>query len=263
MLGRVADKGLLVNKLQEALQDIARNIDETAIEYLVGDEAKGETGSDVPNVLPVEDKIEIAQVDNDASSYSDEKEEEEEKNEKVDEIVEQKIETNENENEQIEVVEKIEVQNASLDLDDISSEAIRYNSKGESIENPSALEVKKVACKDDKTLEIKSREENVAENKEIFQQSEDNSSVDEHGQRLWDEHGNSIEQDEDSESEEEEEEAVVVRPVKKRMDLVREKLNKKVGEMRDNQLGMRPMDSDESAFKDDDDIPVITIPMGM
>lgn len=232
---RELDKGLLVNKLQDAIQEIARNIDDTAIEYLEA-ELRGDTGIDISGP-PAEDKIELVEV-----MAVDEYDVNGEENQ---EIVAEKIE----------VVENIAIQDEN-DLDDISSEAIRYNSQGESIENPSAQKVKTVACKEEKKLEIKSQEqENV-----VAVDDADNSSIDEHGQRLWDEHGNSLEQSNESSSEEEE--VVVKKPEKTKKDAIRDGLNKKVGEMKDKQLNMRHMDSDESAFNDDDDVPLITIPMG-
>lgn len=142
--------------------------------------------------------------------------------------------------------------------DDMSSEAIRYNSKGESIENPKAPAIKSVACKDGNKNPLPAPVEEKEE--------ENLSSSNEHGQRLWDSNGNSIEKSNDAlevenEEDAEESEEIPVKEIKKSQK-INKVLNKKVGEMRDNQLNMRQIDSNESAFRDDDDIPVITIPMG-
>lgn len=149
------------------------------------------------------------------------------------------------------------------DNDDVSSEAIRYNSKGESIENPKAQTGNAVGCHDGNK---KKSAEKIAVPQKPVVVDEQSSSVEEHVQR-FDSNGNSIEKFIEA-STESEEMVDVKRKNKKAMPLdeahrqkkedINRLLNKQVVH---DQLEMRQMESHESGF-DDDDIPVITIPMG-
>lgn len=249
---RPADKNLLINKLQATLEEIARGVDESAIEAHVIGSLKGDDSYD-------DDVKEKDGVMNNAILPA-EMEENGEKLEGVVEHIENEIQI-EVPQENTEIIEKVveevfvEVAKSNenkADDDDISSEAIRYNSKGESIENPKAQAVKAVESKDEK-IEVEAPLPAEAMQNSI---NDEKSSSNEHGQRLWDVHGNSIEGS--SSDEAKPAEIKIEKPSEK----INHVLNQKVGEMRDNQLNMRHMDSDEEGFNDDDDIPVITIPMG-
>lgn len=215
----------MINKLQGALEEFARGDVESAVEAEI-DNLKGDNGDAMEimsNVLPP--------AETDAEISEDE------------------------------VLEKVQVETPPQedDNDDVSSEAIRYNSKGESIENPKAHASDAKACHDDKEV------------KEVLKKpvvEEKSSSIEEHVQR-FDSDGNSIEKLHDPSTESEQTVEVVKRKnkkvttsneilLKKKEDINRA-LNKQVV---DDQLGMRQMESDESGFNEDDDIPVITIPMG-
>lgn len=234
---RPADKNLLINKLQATLEEIARGVDDSALAAIgtnTDDNRYDVTEGDINNViLPAEEKkMEVLE-------------------QKV-EVIENKIQIEAPQENIInveEVVEKAKINENKADDDDMSSEAIRYNSKGESIENPKAQAIKSVACKDDK-IEV-----------EAPAMVDEKSSSNEHGQRLWDANGNSIEHSNQSSDDDLPAKAADIK-IEKPSEKINQALNQKVGEMRDNQLNMRHMESDESGFKDDEDIPVITIPMG-
>lgn len=210
----------MINKLQGALEEFARSEDiELALEA-VFDKLKGDDGDALENIMnnvlsPAETEAEIFQ----------------------DEVLEKA---------QIETPPQEEAENIESDLsDDVSSDVIRYNSKGESIENPHAVQGNAKGCKDSnkKPMEIPQQPAQIEDS------SASNDDSDENVER-FDSHGNSIE-----------------KPAKKitssaarrqKKEDINDVINKQVVQ---DQLEMRQMDSDESAFNDDD-IPVITIPMG-
>lgn len=132
-LMRPADKNLLINKLQATLEEIARGVDDSALAAIgtnTDDNRYDVTEGDINNViLPAEEKkMEVLE-------------------QKV-EVIENKIQIEAPQENIInveEVVEKAKINENKADDDDMSSEAIRYNSKGESIENPKAQAIKSVA----------------------------------------------------------------------------------------------------------------------
>lgn len=211
----------MINKLQGALEEFARGDDEAAIDNLKGGD--GDAFEIINNVLsPAETDAEII----------------------VDEVLE-KI--------QIETSQQQEDEN-----DDVSSEAIRYNSKGESIENIKAQTGNAVGCHETKKKSLEVAPQPV----------EKSSSVEEHVQR-FDSDGNSIEKFVEPSTESEE--FVEIKRKNKKVTtsneirrLKKEEVNNALSkQVVDDQLDldMRQMESDESAFNEDDDIPVITLPM--
>lgn len=248
---RSNDQDLLINKLQETLKEIAQNIDLSAINsFNIQSENNGvDMNSVINNVQPPADvaeehAIEMPHeiIETEAAvmtALNDEKE-------NIDNAHNEKIEDD--------------------DDDDVSSDAIRYNSKGESIENPNAMEVKKAECKVDKNVEVITEPPVIELNANLEELKADllgeSNESNGHGLRLWDEHGNSLQQEDSPEQQAEAPAKAEASKANGVRDRINSALNQKVGEMRDNQLAMRQMESDESGFKEDDDIPVITIPMG-
>jgi hypothetical protein len=229
---RPSDPNLLINKLQGAFDEFSRGDIESAIGAAL-DNLKGDFGDVMAGVL----NNVLLPAETDAEIIEDE--------------VLQKA--------QIETPQEVTENN---DDDDVSSEVIRYNSKGESIENPKAQTGNAVGCHDAKEKKVQEAPQKPSEKSK-------SSSVEEHVVR-FDSDGNSIEKFVEQSTESEEMVQVkrknkkvtnnsdeILSNSKKELDSV---LSKQVV---DNQLmNMRQMDSDESAFAEDDDIPVITIPMG-